>query len=64
MAYDPFFIVGSERSGTTLLRLMLTAHPGLAVPPEGDFLTRMRTDRPVDPDQRAAFISAFLSIEK
>jgi hypothetical protein len=30
----PFFIVGANRSGTTLLRLMLGAHPRLAVPDE------------------------------
>ncbi|MGH2962645.1 MAG: sulfotransferase, partial [Solirubrobacterales bacterium] len=27
------FIVGVGRSGTTLLRLMLDAHPDLAIPP-------------------------------
>lgn len=32
------FIVGSPRSGTTLLRLMLDAHPALAIPPETGFL--------------------------
>lgn len=31
-------IVGSPRSGTTLLRLMLDAHPALAIPPETGFL--------------------------
>ncbi len=35
----PFFIVGSARSGTTLLRLMLNAHPEVAVPPESRFIT-------------------------
>jgi len=29
----PFFIVSAPRSGSTLLRLMLDAHPNLAVPP-------------------------------
>lgn len=62
--HDPIFIVGSERSGTTLLRLMLTSHPSIAVPPEGDFLTRIRSDRPTDPQEQRAFIRAFLSIEK
>lgn len=28
----PFFIVGFQRSGTTLLRLMLDAHPEIAIP--------------------------------
>lgn len=31
-------IVGVPRSGTTLLRLMLDAHPALAIPPETGFL--------------------------
>lgn len=33
----PFFIIGSPRSGTTLLRLMLTSHPHIVVPPEAGF---------------------------
>lgn len=32
------FVVGVGRSGTTLLRLMLDAHPQLAVPPETGFI--------------------------
>jgi Sulfotransferase family len=35
------FIVGVPRSGTTLLRLMLDAHPRLAIPPETGFLSRL-----------------------
>jgi hypothetical protein len=31
------FVVGCSRSGTTLLRAMLDAHPALAVPPESHF---------------------------
>jgi hypothetical protein len=34
----PFFVVGSARSGTTMLRLMLNAHPEVAVPPESRFI--------------------------
>lgn len=34
------FIVGAPRSGTTLLRLMLDAHPQLAIPPETYFIPR------------------------
>lgn len=29
---EPFFIVGFQRSGTTLLRLMLDSHPEIAIP--------------------------------
>ena len=32
------FVVGIARSGTTLLRLMLDAHPQLTIPPETHFL--------------------------
>ena len=35
----PIFIVGCARSGTTLLQLMLHAHPRIAIPPETRFLT-------------------------
>lgn len=32
MPHEPFFIVGFQRSGTTLLRMMLDSHPEVAVP--------------------------------
>lgn len=32
------FIVGVGRSGTTLLRLMLDAHPEMCIPPETGFI--------------------------
>src|SRR5262245_26290780 len=35
------FVVGVGRSGTTLLRLMLDAHPKMAIPPETHFLPPM-----------------------
>ena len=47
------FIVGSPRSGTTLLRLMLDAHSDLAIPPETGFLPDARqlaTAQSVTPD--------------
>jgi sulfotransferase family protein len=34
----PFFVVGCPRSGTTMLRLMLDAHPRIAIPPESHFV--------------------------
>ena len=35
----PFFIVGNDRSGTTMLRLVLDAGPEVAIPPESMILT-------------------------
>jgi hypothetical protein len=40
------FVVGSGRSGTTLLRLMLEQHPELAIPPESYFPISMRHRTP------------------
>lgn len=37
----PFFIVGSARSGTTMLRMMMNAHPLVAVPPESRFVVEL-----------------------
>lgn len=39
----PFFIIGTQRSGTTLLRLMLNAHPDICIPFETNFLSVKRT---------------------
>jgi Sulfotransferase family len=36
---QPFFIVGNDRSGTTMLRLILDSGPDVAIPPESMFLT-------------------------
>ncbi|WP_022661406.1 sulfotransferase family protein [Paucidesulfovibrio longus] len=49
MSAGMFFLIGAQRSGTTLLRLMLNAHPELAVPEEGTFwmpLLRSHGNRP------------------
>jgi hypothetical protein len=35
---QPFFVVGAQRSGTTMLRLMLNQHPHLCVPFESGFI--------------------------
>jgi hypothetical protein len=40
-ANDPVFIVGCERSGTTMLRLMLDSHPSLAIPNESHFIVSL-----------------------
>jgi hypothetical protein len=38
----PIFIIGCPRSGTTLLRLMLDAHPNISCGPESHFLLNLR----------------------
>jgi hypothetical protein len=39
---QPFFVLGAQRSGTTMLRLMLNSHPNLAIPHETAFMTLFR----------------------
>jgi Sulfotransferase family len=52
------FIVGVSRSGTTLLRLMLDAHPELAIPPETRFIPDAVTSgAAADPTRLLARIS-------
>jgi hypothetical protein len=46
-----FFIVGSARSGTTLLRMMLNAHPEVAVPPESRFVVDLYRSDEVQIDE-------------
>jgi Sulfotransferase family len=47
----PFFIVGSGRSGSTLLRMILASHSRLVIPPETWFvrllIKRLSNDRPL-----------------
>lgn len=43
MKSPPIFVVGNSRSGTTMLRLMLTCHPKICIPPEGPFATLLLT---------------------
>jgi hypothetical protein len=38
MSQSPIFIVGCQRSGTTLMRLILDAHPAISIGPESRFL--------------------------
>lgn len=35
---NPIFIIGNPRSGTTLIRLILTSHPEILIPPECGFV--------------------------
>ena len=47
-APPPFFIVGSGRSGSTLLRIMLASHSRIAIPPETWFLLPLVEEIPID----------------
>ena len=42
-ASSPIFVIGAERSGTTLLRLMLTAHSDICIPPESLFFVALES---------------------
>ncbi|MBO0891864.1 MAG: sulfotransferase, partial [Acidothermales bacterium] len=50
----PIFILGCPRSGTTLLQLMLHAHPRIAIPPENRFVLPVYTGRDQFGDLREA----------
>ena len=49
-------IVGAPRSGTTLLRLMLDAHPDLAIPPETSFVAAVAALDGRGDDLRSRFL--------
>lgn len=38
---QPVFVIGNPRSGTTMFRLALTAHPQISIPPENPFLVKL-----------------------
>lgn len=58
------FVVGVNRSGTTLLRMMLDSHPELAVPPETHFVPALfeamqdarREDKRMTPEEVTDFL--------
>ncbi|HEX5708828.1 MAG TPA: sulfotransferase [Pyrinomonadaceae bacterium] len=54
-------IVGTPRSGTTLLRFMLDAHPDLAIPPETGFLKLAPRLRGGGDDLREKFFRAVVN---
>jgi hypothetical protein len=61
---EPIFVVGPGRSGTTLLRSLLSAHSRLAVPPETHFLAnaaRWGLGRSGEPADFEAFWQALTS---
>jgi hypothetical protein len=56
------FIVGSPRSGTTLLRFALAAHSALAVPPETGFVGHIAADAAlaqIGPDELLRLMTTF-----
>jgi len=50
VAPRPVFVVGAERSGSTMLRLMLDRHPGLSFPHQLEFMVEHMTDSGEMPD--------------
>ena len=54
-ATAPFFVVGSGRCGSTLLRMMLASHSRLSIPPETWFLVplvrQFSIDRPLNAEE-------------
>ncbi len=65
---SPIFIVGANRSGTTLLRLILNAHPHIAIPEEiiyfGSFMAGVPIEKWRKPelpqDKYEAFVTRFI----
>jgi hypothetical protein len=58
---EPFFIVGPARSGTTVMRLALNAHPRLAVPGETNFFLAVYERYP-NPQDWPRAVAEFLTI--
>lgn len=64
---NPIFIIGNPRSGTTLLRLMLTCHQQICIPPEAGFAMWLEPQFGdwCWPDQRlTAFLDALFASRK
>lgn len=66
---SPLFIIGSPRSGTTLLRLMLTCHRNIVIPPECGFAMWLEQDyaawdRADDEDLTQRFVADVLRSRK
>ena len=57
----PFFIVGAFRSGSTLLRMMLSSHSRLTIPPETWYLIPLVRQFPIDRPLHPAEIESVVS---
>jgi hypothetical protein len=62
MNKHPFFIIGVHRSGTTLLRYMLSSSPRIYIPPESDFIPRFFLHAPANKltEERVATMLAII----
>ena len=58
----PVFVIGMPRSGTTMLRLALTSHEAICIPPESPFMItlhrRFRDTASFDRSTATAFLGA------
>jgi hypothetical protein len=67
--FDPIFIVGAPRSGTTLLRAMLNRHPRIGMSDETYFFYYVHLRRKTfgdlaDPDNRRRLIESFSATQR
>lgn len=58
----PFFIIGSGRSGTTLLRLILSGHSRLHIPPETWFILTLVRELPLTAELTPAQVDRAVEI--
>ncbi len=69
IAHIPFFfIIGRPRSGTTLIRMILDAHPNILVPPESPLILRLynkyRKIKTWDTTTKEKFVADLFSVRK